>query len=103
MNPFEGKVASSPEPAPASAGPPHSRGAENAEFNDIERNIDVDFWGVVHGTKAFLPQLIASGDGHVVNISSVFGLIAVPGQSACNAAKCYRRRMPRRPRLRRVL
>ena len=49
--------------------------------------MDVDFWGVVHGTRAFLPHLIASGDGHVVNISSLFGLMAIPGQSAYNAAK----------------
>ena len=49
--------------------------------------MDVDFWGVVNGTKAFLPQVIASGDGHIVNISSLFGLIAVPGQNAYNAAK----------------
>lgn len=49
--------------------------------------MDVDFWGVVHGTRAFLPHLIASGDGHVVNISSLFGLMSVPGQSAYNAAK----------------
>ena len=56
-------------------------------FDQIERVMDVDFWGVVNGTKAFLPHLIASGDGHVVNISSLFGLLAVPGQSAYNAAK----------------
>ncbi len=49
--------------------------------------MDVDFWGVVHGTRAFLPHLIASGDGAVVNISSIFGILAVPGQSAYNAAK----------------
>ena len=49
--------------------------------------MDIDFWGVAHGTRAFLPRLIASGDGHVVNISSVFGLIGVPSQSAYNAAK----------------
>ena len=49
--------------------------------------MDVDFWGVVNGTRAFLPHLIASGDGHVVNISSLFGLMAVPGQTAYNAAK----------------
>jgi NADP-dependent 3-hydroxy acid dehydrogenase YdfG len=60
---------------------------EDAEFKDIERIMDVDFWGVVNGTKAFLPHVIASGDGHIVNISSLFGLIAVPGQSAYNAAK----------------
>lgn len=60
---------------------------ERSEFKDIERVMDVDFWGVVNGTKAFLPHLIASGDGHVVNISSLFGLLSIPGQSAYNAAK----------------
>jgi len=60
---------------------------EQMSFKDIDRVMDVDFWGVVNGTKAFLPHLIASGDGHVVNISSVFGLFAVPSQSAYNAAK----------------
>ncbi|WP_405161114.1 SDR family NAD(P)-dependent oxidoreductase [Nocardia sp. NBC_01499] len=58
-----------------------------SEFKDIERIMDVDFWGVVNGTKAFLPYIIDSGDGHVINVSSLFGLIAVPGQSAYNAAK----------------
>jgi NADP-dependent 3-hydroxy acid dehydrogenase YdfG len=60
---------------------------EKMSFDQIERVMDVDFWGVVHGTKAFLPHLIASGDGHVVNISSLFGLLSMPGQSAYNAAK----------------
>lgn len=60
---------------------------ERSEFKDIERIMDVDFWGVVNGTKAFLPHLIASGDGHVVNVSSLFGLLSIPGQSAYNAAK----------------
>lgn len=59
----------------------------DSQFKDIERIMDVDFWGVVNGTKAFLPLLIESGEGHVVNVSSLFGLIAVPGQSAYNAAK----------------
>ena len=49
--------------------------------------MSINYWGVVYGTKAFLPLLEASGDGHVVNISSVFGLISVPGQSAYNSAK----------------
>ncbi len=49
--------------------------------------MDVDFWGVVNGTKAFLPYLIESGDGHVVNVSSLFGIFSVPGQAAYNAAK----------------
>ena len=56
-------------------------------WEDLEWVMNIDFWGVVHGTKAFLPHLIASGDGHVVNISSVFGLVGVPTQSAYNAAK----------------
>jgi len=54
---------------------------------DFQWVMDIDFWGVAHGTRAFLPHLIASGDGHVVNISSVFGMIGVPKQSAYNAAK----------------
>jgi NADP-dependent 3-hydroxy acid dehydrogenase YdfG len=56
-------------------------------YPDLEWLMDIDFWGVVHGTKAFLPYLIDSGDGHVVNLSSLFGLLAVPGQGAYNAAK----------------
>ncbi|MBF6327270.1 SDR family NAD(P)-dependent oxidoreductase [Nocardia transvalensis] len=59
----------------------------DSRFKDIERIMDVDFWGVVNGTKAFLPHLIESGDGHVINVSSLFGILAVPGQSAYNAAK----------------
>lgn len=60
---------------------------EVSEFKDIEKVMDVDFWGVVNGTKAFLPYLIESGEGHIINTSSLFGLLAVPGQSAYNAAK----------------
>jgi NADP-dependent 3-hydroxy acid dehydrogenase YdfG len=60
---------------------------EVSQFKDIERVMDVDFWGVVNGTKAFLPHLIASGDGHIVNVSSLFGIFSVPGQAAYNAAK----------------
>ncbi|MEE2034177.1 SDR family NAD(P)-dependent oxidoreductase [Rhodococcus chondri] len=60
---------------------------ERTEFKDIERIMDVDFWGVVNGTKAFLPHLIASGDGHLINVSSLFGLLGIPGQTAYNAAK----------------
>ena len=54
---------------------------------DLEWLMGINFWGVVYGTKAFLPHLKASGDGHVINISSVFGIIAVPGQASYNAAK----------------
>ena len=60
---------------------------EVSQFKDIEKVMDVDYWGVVNGTKAFLPHLIASGDGHVVNMSSMFGLSGVPGQAPYNSAK----------------
>ena len=60
---------------------------EEVEYEDFEWVMDVDFWGVVHGTKEFLPYLIASGDGHLVNISSLFGLLGMPGQTAYNSAK----------------
>jgi NADP-dependent 3-hydroxy acid dehydrogenase YdfG len=69
------------------AGIAYSGDVEVTPFKDIERVMDVDYWGVVNGTKAFLPHLIASGDGHVVNVSSVFGLFAVPGQAAYVSAK----------------
>jgi short-subunit dehydrogenase len=60
---------------------------EDLEWDDIDWIIGIDFWGVVHGTKFFLPALIESGDGHVVNISSLFGLVSMPDQSFYNAAK----------------
>ncbi len=60
---------------------------EEVSYDDFEWVMDVDFWGVVQGTKEFLPHLIESGDGHVVNISSLFGLISMPGQAAYNSAK----------------
>ena len=60
---------------------------EDLTYDDMDWIVGVNFWGVVHGTKAFLPHLIASGDGHVVNLSSLFGLISMPGQSLYNATK----------------
>jgi NAD(P)-dependent dehydrogenase (short-subunit alcohol dehydrogenase family) len=60
---------------------------EGMSYGDFEWLMDVNFWGVVHGTKAFLPHLKASGDGHIINISSVFGLVGIPSQSAYNSAK----------------
>lgn len=69
------------------AGIAFSGDVEVSQFKDIERVMDVDFWGVVNGTKVFLPHLIESGDGHVINISSIFGVFSVPGQAAYNSAK----------------
>lgn len=60
---------------------------EGGVYEDFEWLFSINFWGVVYGTRAFLPHLRASGDGHIVNISSVFALISVPGQGAYNASK----------------
>ena len=60
---------------------------ESESYDDFEWLMSINFWGVVHGTKAFLPHLKASGEGHIVNLSSVFGLISIPMQSAYNSAK----------------
>jgi short-subunit dehydrogenase len=56
-------------------------------YSEIERVMAVNFWGVVHGSKEFLPHLVASGDGHLVNVSSLFGLMGMPRQAAYNASK----------------
>src|SRR5215210_3659386 len=60
---------------------------EEGGYEDFEWLFGINFWGVVHGTRAFLPHLRASGDGHVVNVSSVFALIGVPGQGAYASSK----------------
>lgn len=53
----------------------------------FERLMAVNFWGVIHGTQAFLPHLSRADAGHVVNVSSVFGLFAFPSQGAYCASK----------------
>ncbi len=57
------------------------RSVLDSDWADYERVLGVNLWGVVHGTKAFLPHLVASGDGHVVNISSLNGFLAQAGMS----------------------
>lgn len=54
---------------------------------DFEWIVDINFWGVVYGSQAFLPYLKASGDGHIINTSSLFGLIGTPGTGAYSATK----------------
>ncbi|WHP06008.1 SDR family oxidoreductase [Acinetobacter corruptisaponis] len=61
--------------------------AKGVSYEDLEWLIGINFWGVVYGTKEFLPYLKQSGDGHIINISSMFGLTAQPTQSAYNASK----------------
>lgn len=60
---------------------------ESMSYEDFEWLMNINFWGVVYGSKSFLPYLKQSGEGHIVNLSSVFGLISMPAQSAYNAAK----------------
>lgn len=61
--------------------------AEGMSYDDLNWLMGINFWGVIHGTKEFLPYLKQSGDGHIINISSMFGLTAQPTQSAYNASK----------------
>lgn len=56
-------------------------------IKDYEWVMQINFWGVVYGSKVFLPHLEASGDGHIVNISSIFGISAQPLMSGYNASK----------------
>lgn len=58
------------------AGIAFSRPVLESEYADYERVFAVNLWGVIHGTKAYLPHLVASGDGHLVNVSSLNGYAA---------------------------
>lgn len=60
---------------------------ENQTLEDFHWLMNINFWGVVHGTNAFLPYLKASPSAHIVNISSLFGLLSLPLQSAYNSSK----------------
>jgi NADP-dependent 3-hydroxy acid dehydrogenase YdfG len=69
------------------AGVTVSQTVADAAPEDDEWVIDVNYWGVVHGTRAYLPILLEQGSGVIVNTSSVFGLIGYPTQSAYCASK----------------
>ena len=69
------------------AGVALSSTVEGSSYEELEWIVNINFWGVVYGTKEFLPLIKASGEGHVINISSLFGLTAQPTQSAYNATK----------------
>ncbi len=60
---------------------------EEMTYEDLEWLMGINFYGVVYGTKAFLPHIKDAGEGGIVNISSVFGIVGIPTQSAYNAAK----------------
>jgi short-subunit dehydrogenase len=62
------------------------------QFGEIDQAqmdwlMNINFWGVVHATRAFLPHLATRREAHIVNLSSIFGIIAPPGQTAYAAAK----------------
>lgn len=57
------------------------------DYDDFEWLFGINFWGVVYGTKAFLPKLLEQRSGTIVNVSSVFGLMAYPRHGTYNAAK----------------
>jgi NADP-dependent 3-hydroxy acid dehydrogenase YdfG len=69
------------------AGVAVSQTVNDMTWDDFEWLMGINFWGVTYGTKAFLPTLLAQNEGTIVNVSSVFGIIGVPTQSAYNAAK----------------
>ncbi|BBX87389.1 SDR family NAD(P)-dependent oxidoreductase [Mycolicibacterium aubagnense] len=64
----------------------HGRIGETPDA-DLEWLMNVNFWGVVHGSRAFLPHLAATGHGQLANVSSIFGLISTPKDSIYNASK----------------
>jgi short-subunit dehydrogenase len=62
------------------------------QFGEIDQAqmdwlFNINFWGVVHSTRAFLPHLSRQREAHIANLSSIFGIIAPPGQTAYAAAK----------------
>ena len=70
------------------AGVAHAGAVADSSYTDYNWIVDINFKGVLYGTKTFLPYLKEAPDGgHVVNISSIFGLFAQPGMSAYNATK----------------
>jgi short-subunit dehydrogenase len=69
------------------AGVAHSSTIEGLDYADFEWIMGINFWGVVYGTKAFLPHLKAADEGHIINTSSLFGLLAIPSQATYNATK----------------
>lgn len=61
--------------------------AEHMNYEDFEWLMNINFWGVVHGTRAFLPFLKEASEAHIINTSSIFGILSFPTQSAYNASK----------------
>jgi len=69
------------------AGVTVSERIDELSYDDFEWVMNINFWGVVYGTKAFLPYLKQAKEAYVVNISSLFGLVSFPTQGSYNASK----------------
>ncbi len=61
--------------------------ARNLDIEDYEWLLGINLWGVIYGSKAFMPHMLARKSGQIVNISSVFGFVGIRGQSAYNTSK----------------
>ena len=60
---------------------------EEVSIEDVQWLMNINFWGTVYGVKLFLPILREQPAAHIVNVSSVFGFIAPPGNAAYSASK----------------
>ena len=60
---------------------------ENGDIDEFENLMAINFWGVVYGVNVFLPTLIQRDEAYIVNISSILGLMSIPGQAAYNSSK----------------
>jgi len=60
---------------------------QNITLEEIEKVININLWGVIYGSKAFLPRMLEQREGCIVNVSSVFGLVATPGSVAYTISK----------------
>lgn len=56
-------------------------------FDQIKKVMDVNFYGLLHVTKTFLPEMIAKNEAHIANVSSMGGFVPVPGQTIYGASK----------------
>ena len=59
----------------------------DCSYEDFEWLMNINFWGVVYGTKSFLPHMLTRPEAAIINVSSIFGIIALPTQSQYNASK----------------
>ncbi len=60
---------------------------EHVSYEDFEWVMNINFWGVVYGTKAFLPAMLKQRSGVIANVSSIFGIVGWPHQGVYNASK----------------